>query len=99
MTAFTFCAPAYAQSKHIVGDSHFGCVSKDYFNKLVGYAVDKDMEAFKKGLVAGMLTGQCTLFKSGEEVFLTDTSIFSGLIQVRRRGDTTAYWTNIEAVK
>lgn len=92
-------APALAQSKHIVGDSFFGCADKDYFSELVGYAVDKDVEAFKKGLRTGMLTGQCTMFKNEDEVFLTDTSIFSGLVQVRRRGDTTAYWTNLEAVK
>ncbi len=92
-------APAYAQNHYVVGESHFGCGSKDYFSKLVGYAVDKDIEAFKKGLAVGLLTGQCTLFKNGETVFVTDTSIFSGLVQVRRKGDTTTYWTNMETVK
>ena len=92
-------APAYAQNYHVVGEGVVGCVSKDYFSKLVGYTVDKDLRAFKKGLEAGLLTGQCTWFKNGEAVFVTDTSIFSGLVQIRRKGDTTAYWTNIEAIK
>ena len=91
-------APALAQSKHIVGDSFFGCADKDYFDKLIGFAVDKDVEAFNKGLQTGMLTRQCTMFKNAEAVFITDTSILSGLVQVRRKGDTT-YWTTIEAVK
>lgn len=86
--------PAYAQDWHIEGDSHFGCVSKDYLDKLVGYAVEKDMEAFKKGLLVGLMTGQCTTFKAGETVYLTDISLFSGLVQIRRRGDTAQYWIN-----
>lgn len=90
---------AFAQGKHVAGSSHFGCVSKDYFQRLVGFAVQKDMEAFKKGLVAGVGAGQCTMFKSGEEVFLTDTAIFSGLVQIRRKGDIVSYWTNIKTVK
>lgn len=99
ITTCMIFAPAYAQSHYVAGKNHFGCVSKDYFNKLIGYAVDKDLEAFKKGLGAGLLTGECTMFKSGETVFITDTSVFSGLVQIRRKGDTTAYWTNMEAVK
>ncbi len=91
--------PAYAQGMHIVGDGYFGCISKDYFNGLVSYVVDKDMEAFKTGLAAGILTKQCVLFKSGETVFIIDTSIFSGLVQIRRKGTITEYWTNMEAVK
>jgi hypothetical protein len=35
------------------------------------------MEAFTKGLTDGLLLGKCTLFKSGEEVFLVDTVVFS----------------------
>ncbi len=88
-----------AEGKRISSDSYFGCTNRDYFEKLISYAVQKDMEAFKQGLAAGMLAGQCTMFKAGEEVFITDTAIFSGLVKVRRRGSVAEYWTNIEAVK
>jgi hypothetical protein len=90
---------AEAQDKRITGDSWFGCTSKEYHGKLINYAVQKDMEAFKKGLTAGVLIGMCVLFKSGELVFLTDTAIFSGLVKVRRKDEVAEYWTNIEAVK
>lgn len=85
--------------KRISGDNWFGCTSRDYFEKLVGYAVEKDKEAFTKALTAGLLAGTCTTFKNGEVVYITDTAIFSGLVKVRRKGETQEYWTNIEAVK
>jgi hypothetical protein len=88
-----------AQSRRISSDKFFGCTEKDYFGKLENYIVQKDMEAFQKGLMAGVLTGKCIIFKSGEEVFLADTAIFSGLIKLRRKGEVVEYWTNIEATK
>lgn len=82
----------------IDGDNWFGCQSRDYFEKVVGFAVQKDNEAFGKALAAGILQGNCTRFTAGETVFLADTAIFSGLVKVRRKGETSEYWTNLEAV-
>lgn len=86
-------------ARPIVGDHRFGCTDRDYFEKIVGYAVQKDQEAFNRALADGMLAGLCTLFTSGETVYLADTRIFSGLVRVRRRGETAEYWTNMEAVQ
>ncbi len=86
-------------AKRIAGNDSIGCKSKNYYSKLVEYAAVKDNEAFKKGLMTGMASGQCTSFKRGEPVFVTDTSIFSGLIQVRRKGGNVEYWTSLEWVK
>jgi flagellar biosynthesis GTPase FlhF len=85
--------------KKISSDGFFGCADQEFFEKLVGYIVQKDMDALKQGLALGMTTGQCTMFKKGEKVFLADTAIFSGLIKLRRQGSMTEYWTNIEATK
>jgi len=87
------------EDKQISGDHRFGCSDREYFDKLVGYAVQKDTDAFSKGLAAGILAGTCTMFKAGESVYITDTAIFSGLVEVRRRGETQEYWTNLEAVQ
>jgi len=93
-------SPLAAQSSRRVADDHrFGCKSEDYMHKLIGYAVDKDLEAFKQGLATGLLLGECTLFKKGEEVFVVDTKIFSGLVKVRRKGKIEEYWTNTETLK
>ena len=62
---------AIADGKRIAGGSYFGCTDREYRDKLVSAAVQKDMEAFKKGLMAGMLRGICVMFKEGEEVFIT----------------------------
>lgn len=104
-TVFIFIAglilytSANAQSSYISSDgSYFGCVKKSHFRKIVDYAASGDKEAFKKALLSGLITGQCIPLKSGRPVYIIDTSIFSGLIKVRLHGDTTEYWTNIEAV-
>ena len=83
----------------ISSDSWFGCTDRDYYEKLLQYLAQNDDEAFKRGLAAGLLTGSCTGFKDGEPVYIMDTAIFSGLIKVRRGGETMEYWTNLEAVK
>lgn len=92
--------PLAAQTDRRIADDHrFGCKSRDYLEELTGYAVAKDMEAFRKGLGAGLVIGECTLFRKGEEVFIVDTKIFSGLVKVRRKGAIEGYWTVLEAVK
>jgi hypothetical protein len=97
----TSSSPAVStgQDKQIADSNRFGCTDRDYFEKLVSYAVQKDNNAFSQGLAAGILAGTCAMFKAGEAVYITDTAIFSGLVEVRRRGETQEYWTNLEAVR
>jgi len=91
---------AFAEKLYTIsGNSYIGCTSKKYYNKLLDYAVQHDEVAFKRALTAGVLAGICTMFKYGEKVYITDTSIFSGSVKVRRPGETIEYWTAIEAVK
>lgn len=87
------------QDQRISGDHWFGCIDREYFDKLVRYAVQDDEEAFTKALTVGLVSGVCTAFENGEVVYISDTAIFSGVIKVRRKGETTEYWTNMEAVK
>ena len=84
--------------RRINGNDRIGCISEDNYKELLGYAVEEDMQAFSRALLAAQLRGQCVVFAAGEAVYLTDTAIFSGLIQVRRQGDTNKYWTAVEAV-
>ena len=85
--------------KRISGEKWIGCTDRDQHERLTQYAVQQDLEAFRKGLAAGMVTGTCVMFTSGEVVHIADTAVFSGLVKVRRSGDTTEYWTNLEAVQ
>jgi len=98
--------PLAAQtSRPITSEHSFGCRSEEYLDELVGYAAEKDLEAFRKGLSTGLLLGECTLFKKGEEVLVIDTKIFAepkhfaGLAKVRREGEVEEYWIDIAAVK
>ena len=85
--------------KHIVGDSWFGATSKKELEEITRYAAQKDDQAFKETMITGIANKKLTFFKNGEEVYLMDTAIFSGLVKVRRKGETVGYWTYLEAVK
>lgn len=70
-----------AESPRRIADEHrFGCTNKEYLTKLVEYAVNEDIEAFRQGLLTGIIAGTCTLFEKGEQVYVVDTSILSGLV-------------------
>lgn len=91
---------AEAQSmKHISGNNFFGCTTKEERSEIIGYVSQEDKQAFMMALTDGINRGTVTVFENGEEVYIVDTAVFSGLVKVRRKGETKAYWTNLEAVE
>jgi hypothetical protein len=84
-----------ANERRIASGSWMGCVSKEAYEKLVHFAVQKDEEAFARMI----LGGQCIPLKSGATVYLEDVSLFSGVTGIRLKGSTQTLWTAIEAVK
>jgi uncharacterized protein YraI len=82
----------------IAGDHWFGCSNKDQFKRISRYAAQGDEAAFSQGLAQAILGGTGYLFSRGEEVFIADTSLMSGLVKVRPKGQMAEYWTNIEAI-
>ena len=86
-------------TRQINGTNRFGCSDRELYEKLGSYAAQKDMAAFRQVLAAGLVSEACTKFAAGEEVFIADTAIFSGLVKVRRKGEMAEYWTNLEATK
>lgn len=87
------------QGKRISGNSWVGCTDRKYQEKLSQYVLHEDRQAFHQALVAGQLAGICTMFKDGEVVYIVDSTVFSGLVKVRRKGETQEYWTYTEAVE
>lgn len=83
---------------HISGDGWFGCNDREYFDKLVEYMVEDD-QVFKQVLIDGIFYGECTLFDNGEQVYLNKTVLFSGLVKIRRQGETQELWTFMEAIE
>ena len=89
---------ASAVDHKIAIDKAIGCTDSDYFKKLMSMIYQKDTEAFTKGFLTKAATGDCVLFSLGETVALTDTAVFSELVQVRKRGDMKEFWVITEAI-
>lgn len=89
--------PRDSDAYHISGESWFRCSDRDYYHNLVEYIADQDVQALEQALTNGILYGECTLFDNGEQVYLTETAIFSGLVKIRRQGETQEFWTFAEA--
>lgn len=83
----------------ISGSNYIGCRSKETFEKMIQYAVQRDNEAFKRMLAAGLFTGECTTLTSGETVYVVETAVLKGMVKIRRKGEIIEYWTQIEAIK
>lgn len=91
---------AEIKDHHTIAEGHWpGCTDRKYLDKLLGLVAEGDVEAFQKAYIAGRVAGICTMFETGEVVYLRDVGLFSGVVRVRRKGETREYWTNIEAVK
>lgn len=82
----------------IAGAYFFGCTDKDYFEQVATYALQGDRQAFSNALAAGLVSGTCTKFEKDEPVYVVGSGLFSGLMRVRRPGESSEYWTVIEAV-
>lgn len=90
---------ASTEPQQITSDSRVGCTDRDYFSKLTGFVADGDKQAFARGLSTGISRGVCTIFSQGEEVFISDTAVFSGVVKLHRKGNDTEYWTAMEAIQ
>jgi hypothetical protein len=84
---------------HTIRHSAYGCKSKDYHSRLTGYLVDGDKEAFKRALSLAAASGECKFFEEGQQVYLEDTAIFSGLVCVRPQGNLDCFWTDTGSVR
>lgn len=88
---------AHAQERKISGDTFYGCTNKKDYTDIVDLSASGDTEAAKKLLGFGMSMGACTIFDKGETVYAVKPGVLT--VQVRRKGNPTAYWTAIEAIK
>lgn len=77
----------------INGDGTTGFINKEQALRVRTYAKQDDSQAFKKAMMEARIQGTLASFTKGEIVYCVDTDIWSGLVKVRRQGDTTEYWT------
>lgn len=76
-----------------------GCISEDDFSKAGDLGRSGDEAAWKKFVMQKVTQGQCTLLKKGDEVFLEDFSMFSGVACVRPKGETECVFIEYEAIQ
>jgi hypothetical protein len=76
-------------------EARFGCAHREYFEKVLDIFAQGDNEAAQAKIHEGVLTGECTIFEKGEQVYMTipGLSLFAP-VQVRRQGETAEYWTD-----
>jgi len=89
---------AQADTRTITENAIFGCKSQSQFERIFSYLVQGDKKAWNKAMIDALLSDNCTYLTTGEEVFIRDIAIFSGMIKIRLKGSLDEYWTNIEAV-
>lgn len=88
-----------ANVHYINGDHYFGCATKEKFDELLGYSTDNDMTAFTQAFNDGLIDGSVVIFKNREPVYVEDAPFLSGMVKLRRSGETQTYWTVSEAIK
>lgn len=77
----------------------FGYRTREAMDKATKMAAQGDKDAWGKFMVQAMTAGGLTQLKPGEVVYVEDTAMMSGVVKIRRKGETTGWWTNYEAVK
>lgn len=80
-------------------EGNFGCRDRAKFEELNGYHVNQNDTAFLGGLVRAYQDGTCRTFDDGEEVYVTERAISSGLVRVRPKGETSSWWTYADAIR
>jgi len=95
-TALLLSTQATAQTHTINQEYMIGCKSKSTYDQLQSYVSDGDETAFNRAYAMNVMQDQCTMFEEGVKVFVADTTWTR--VKVRREGETSSYWTMIEAV-
>ena len=74
-----------------VGRTHFGCTTPEIYQGALKFPGDE------RAFISYMTRyyNQCERFDAGETVIVTDVGVWSGLLKIRKPGDSRAYWTTI----
>ena len=94
------CATSFelhAQVITVTGGNAFGCTNREYFDEMISYIEEGNGGAFPVAFAAGVLKGICKQFKKGEELLTVGdggrTNKGLQVMKVRKKGESTGYWT------
>lgn len=84
-----------AELMKISGNEWAACKTEDDLSKFVKFATQKDADA----ITSMLLSGRCEPLKDGQEYYLEDIHMFSGKVEIRKKGSTQTLWTVYEATQ
>lgn len=93
------CTAAAAAPAKTITNEAIGCAKREVHDQLSKIAASGDHEAFGKLAAAGITSGACRMFNVGDDVFVEDIALLSGVACVRPKGDVACYWLVLEAIK
>jgi hypothetical protein len=67
------------------------CRDRETLDRVHRVLMSGDREAWKKLALEIALTGRCIAIEKGETVFGSVESVWSGVLRIRRKGDTVEY--------
>lgn len=70
------------------------CRTQEMFDKVMELAGDR--QALEKALPQVLLSGECTYFEAGTALYFEEASFWAGRARVRKKGETTSYWTGYD---
>ena len=87
------------EKRTILGDGHLGCKVQSDIENHKKYLNQGDRIAAEKLGIAGILSGQCLVFKNFDEVIIQEYAVWSGMVRVRKAGDIAEYWVSTSAIR
>lgn len=88
-----------AQTEGTVTTDTFATTTKEAYQELIGYKVDKDKEAFVSTLEQYLLDGTAKWIYKGDKVYLKGCEGWlCELVRIRYPGDSKIYYTATENI-
>lgn len=81
--------------KYYINKKTIGFQSQEDFEKYLQFAKQKDYDAGDNFGALCLLTGKAVWFDVNEEVFVSDTSIWSNMAKVHKAGKIVEYWVGM----
>jgi hypothetical protein len=94
---FLFPSIIFAQSipVYITQQGYPAALTIEALDRFLDCQVAKDTVCMAKLVTSG----EVILLKGAIEVYRVESKMFSGLVRIRPKGETFAFWTLIEAIK
>ena len=77
----------------------FACDSKERYAALEDLILADEHDPYKREVMSSVMAGLCDLYVPGNEVWRVGNSGWDGFVEVRKRGQSKAFWIRSEALR